>query len=239
MASIGQLDAQEAYATARRVYSKQISEIQGVQHLVNTRGMNAASASDYIRNFKQMMLGKSYHRTLNAYSTELYLSRIRDDYGDDFARSALSAVRAHIVYYEGVSGTRSPGLTALCDQFEAKLGPETLAENQYAFEAAIEASELLSATAREAALSKWPSKPRKKSITATVYDRNPHVVAAVLLRAAGKCEICNDVAPFIRKSDGSPYLEVHHRMQLASGGDDTFENAIAVCPNCHRQAHFG
>lgn len=239
MPSISEEDAKEAYQTARRVYSKALSEAQGVQHLVATRGMNAASASDYIRNFKQMLLGKSYHRTLNAFSTELYLQGIRNDYGDEHAWNALHAVRAHIIYYDGVSGGRSPGLTAICNRFEAELGPETLEQNQRAFDAAVEASEQLSPEGRKAVIAKWPTKPSTRSVTTTVYDRNPHVVAAVLKRAAGTCEDCGDVAPFRRKSDGSPYLEVHHRVQLAAGGDDTIENALAICPNCHRKAHFG
>ncbi len=25
---------------------------------------------------------------------------------------------------------------------------------------------------------------------------------------------------------------------LANNGDDTVENAIALCPNCHRKAHY-
>ncbi|WP_442967956.1 HNH endonuclease [Rheinheimera sp.] len=36
-----------------------------------------------------------------------------------------------------------------------------------------------------------------------------------------------------------PYLEVHHRIPLAEKGEDTLENAIELCPNCHIQAHFG
>ncbi|MGE8574311.1 MAG: HNH endonuclease signature motif containing protein [Burkholderia contaminans] len=28
-------------------------------------------------------------------------------------------------------------------------------------------------------------------------------------------------------------------VQLADGGEDTTENAVAVCPNCHRRAHCG
>ena len=28
-------------------------------------------------------------------------------------------------------------------------------------------------------------------------------------------------------------------MYLADGGADTVENAIAVCPNCHRELHYG
>ncbi|MCG5076253.1 HNH endonuclease [Paraburkholderia sp. RG36] len=32
---------------------------------------------------------------------------------------------------------------------------------------------------------------------------------------------------------------MHHPIRLADGGDNTFENAIAVCPNRHRERHFG
>ncbi|WP_163591073.1 HNH endonuclease, partial [Klebsiella variicola] len=39
--------------------------------------------------------------------------------------------------------------------------------------------------------------------------------------------------------DGTPFLEVHHIEWLSNGGEDSVENAIALCPNCHRQAHFG
>ena len=37
--------------------------------------------------------------------------------------------------------------------------------------------------------------------------------------------------------DGTHYLEVHHIDQLAKGGADTVENAVALCPNCHRKMH--
>ncbi|WP_342542729.1 HNH endonuclease signature motif containing protein [Paenisporosarcina sp. FSL H8-0542] len=37
----------------------------------------------------------------------------------------------------------------------------------------------------------------------------------------------------------NPYLEVHHIKRLADNGEDSVENAIAVCPNCHRELHFG
>ncbi|MFM0350878.1 HNH endonuclease [Paraburkholderia sp. RL17-347-BIC-D] len=28
-------------------------------------------------------------------------------------------------------------------------------------------------------------------------------------------------------------------MPLAQGGPDTVANAIALCPNCHRERHYG
>lgn len=82
-------------------------------------------------------------------------------------------------------------------------------------------------------------KPRKIIVNHTVFIRNQVVVAEVLNRAGGYCEICKNEAPFLRESDNSPYLEVHHKVTLAEGGDDTVENAIALCPNCHRKEHYG
>jgi 5-methylcytosine-specific restriction enzyme A len=61
----------------------------------------------------------------------------------------------------------------------------------------------------------------------------------VLLRANGKCDDCGADAPFLKRKDNRPYLEVHHRVQLAADGDDTVENAMALCPNCHRRQHYG
>jgi len=82
-------------------------------------------------------------------------------------------------------------------------------------------------------------KPKEIKVTVLAFVRNPDVVAEVLERAEGKCEDCRSPAPFRRRSDDTPYLEVHHQRPLAEGGDDTVENAIALCPNCHRKAHFG
>ncbi len=86
---------------------------------------------------------------------------------------------------------------------------------------------------------KYPKTPTKKLSLTTVYERNPKVVKGALTRAKGKCESCKKDAPFKREKDNTPYLEVHHIKQLAQGGEDIIKNTIALCPNCHRQAHFG
>lgn len=92
---------------------------------------------------------------------------------------------------------------------------------------------------RKSRLKSAPKKPEKITIVSTGYKRNPDVVAEVLLRANGKCECCKLSAPFNRAKDGTPYLEVHHKVLLSENGEDTVENAIAICPNCHRKKHFG
>ncbi|HAS6343122.1 TPA: hypothetical protein I7243_07315 [Vibrio vulnificus] len=81
--------------------------------------------------------------------------------------------------------------------------------------------------------------PKKIIVSTVFYKRNPDVVAEALIRAKGVCECCKEFAPFTRKKDNSPYLEVHHIVPLAVGGEDTLNNVIALCPNCHREKHFG
>lgn len=110
---------------------------------------------------------------------------------------------------------------------------------QVDFEQEVREASSDSRTARRARLKISPKLPEKVTVFAEAYIRNPDVVAEVLDLAQGKCQGCGASAPFARRSDGSPYLEVHHRVRLADGGEDTVENAIALCPNCHREMHYG
>ncbi len=75
----------------------------------------------------------------------------------------------------------------------------------------------------------------RKSIV-TSYDRNIYVSEYTKLRANGKCELCEEPAPFINK-EGEPYLETHHIIWLSKGGKDSINNTVALCPNCHRRMH--
>lgn len=80
--------------------------------------------------------------------------------------------------------------------------------------------------------------PLKSVVETTQYQRSPEVTAWVLNEAKGVCENCGSPAPFI-KEDDTPFLEVHHIKRLADGGSDSISNAIAICPNCHRELHYG
>lgn len=82
------------------------------------------------------------------------------------------------------------------------------------------------------------TEPERSTSSTTIFRRDAKVVAWVLREANGFCESCEEKAPF-SKDDGSPYLEVHHLRRLADGGSDTIHNAVALCPNCHREFHYG
>ncbi len=80
-------------------------------------------------------------------------------------------------------------------------------------------------------------RPQRLSVSSQTFQRDPLVRAWVLQSAQGRCENCDSPSPF-STVNGIPYLEVHHVKPLAESGSDRIENAVAVCPNCHRALHL-
>jgi 5-methylcytosine-specific restriction enzyme A len=80
-------------------------------------------------------------------------------------------------------------------------------------------------------------KINNRKVTTNYYERNVYVSEFAQRKAAGICQLCKKAAPFHRK-DNSPFLESHHIVWLSKGGEDTIENVVAVCPNCHRKLHI-
>ena len=82
------------------------------------------------------------------------------------------------------------------------------------------------------------AKPKKTIREVDHYERDHRVKAWVLSTAKGKCEMCEQSAPF-KNDQGDLYLEAHHLVALSANGPDTVCNVVAVCPNCHRELHYG
>lgn len=239
MAGITRAQYVEVYRLSKLVDAGQLSARDAGLRLSNEFGMNFSSAMGYLRKRKQFLSGQTYTRTVNLSATRFFLEEIFRDEGNAGLAAALKAVRGHIVYYRESSGVGTPGLDALADEFEGRLALPTLEGVQSTFDREVLHSRQLGSDARKKLLPPHGHRPGKLVVTTSVFQRSPHVVAEVLARAAGRCERCTRAAPFKRKSDGSPYLEVHHKMRLAENGPDTVENAEALCPNCHREQHHG
>lgn len=90
---------------------------------------------------------------------------------------------------------------------------------------------------RAMTLPKIPAARKVLTREAIVRLRSNAIREYALKRSVGRCEGCSEPAPF-RTASGTPYLEVHHMLQVADDGPDEPENVIALCPNCHRRAHL-
>jgi len=92
---------------------------------------------------------------------------------------------------------------------------------------------------RKKALSNSNKSPKASTIILTEYkNRSIEIKKYALLRANGNCENCEKEAPFVNLNE-IPFLEVHHIFSLADEGPDHPVNVAAICPNCHKEAHYG
>lgn len=95
----------------------------------------------------------------------------------------------------------------------------------------------LSMDALRVSAAKAPKRATAKAAQVLTFIRNASVAEYVKRLANGLCDLCAGPAPFNNKQK-EPYLESHHIVWLAHGGDDTIENTVALCPNCHRRMHI-
>ncbi|HIF9502653.1 TPA: HNH endonuclease [Photobacterium damselae] len=84
---------------------------------------------------------------------------------------------------------------------------------------------------------KGRKKPSTYQQSSTQYERSVWVAEYAKRLAKGICQLCLEPAPF-ENSKGVPYLETHHIIWLAKGGEDTIANTVALCPNCHKKMHI-
>ena len=83
------------------------------------------------------------------------------------------------------------------------------------------------------------AKPTKKRATATVFERDPWLIALRKARVGSQCEVPDCAYPPFPAKEGTFYCEVHHIVPLSDGGSDTLENMICLCPAHHVEAHRG
>lgn len=237
---ITKIQIEAAYEVAVKIFADLVMLESGVKLLQEQHQWNPTSARYYLNAHSLMMTGELFQKTISAPATDYFLSRIAKDQGSLALETAVRAVRKHIKYYESVSGVTLRSLRLVAAKYEFSVPkPISLAEEEELFRAQVKLAFGATAEQRQAQLNASPKLPERIARLVATFKRSPYVVAEVLHRAAGVCGSCLKAAPFTRKKDGAPYLEVHHRKQLAHGGEDTVENAIAVCPNCHRELHYG
>ena len=88
------------------------------------------------------------------------------------------------------------------------------------------------------------SKPAKKPKVTYGWNRDRVIVEQVLKADKYQCEINLHHKTFVTRRNDEPYLEGHHLIPMSKQDRfdkslDVYANIIGLCPNCHRQLHFG
>lgn len=197
-----------------------------------------AQDNKYNVNFTQ---GRSPENTLSASLSKAYRTRTVLQLGrsrkmpyryhllraDDGRREASYLISDASVRARPATSKPSPRLTTNISSLHRSL------EQQFSVAAKKDGSMLLAAIRR-----RRNKKPRRRKVSVWVYERDPNVVAYVRQRAQYKCEMPGCAWVGFVAEDGNLFVEVHHIIPLSEGGDDTPENAVALCPNCHRFLHY-
>lgn len=83
-----------------------------------------------------------------------------------------------------------------------------------------------------------PPKERSRKIE-NHLDRGSAVTKALKSLLGAKCQICGWIG--FKKRNGEDFIEAHHIVQLSEKKEGSLctENIILLCPNCHREIHYG
>jgi 5-methylcytosine-specific restriction enzyme A len=230
-----------AYNISKKVYQKELSFTEGRLAISINGPMNVGSAGDYINNFKYLIDGKRFTRTLNVLSMEYYLDNILKDYGSERLSIALQALEQHIVYYENVQKTKVTlhKMRGILQKYLNTVAGKKVDVNEQ------EQNEII-----QDILSKGQSKeqllielldlkqtdPEEVIIMGRAYKRDNKTIAQIKLLRGIKCQFCGTA---IKKRDGSFYVEAAHIKAKHMKGCETLDNILLLCPNHHKEFDLG
>ncbi len=108
-----------AYELSKKVFERQLTFREGQEQLVGDNRINPNSAADYINNFRCMIEGKRFTRTNNAYSMEYFFENIYKDYGPSGLSNALTVLKYHTEYYEGIQKVKMHKMRDIYEKYLA------------------------------------------------------------------------------------------------------------------------
>jgi len=241
MASIPNLAVSDAYTLARRVFDQQISLTYAITWLAKNYPINKGSASDYISNFRYMMEGRRFTRTLNEFSMRYYFERITDEFLPEVLSKALIALMAHIEYYEAVQArlgrvTIMRTNRLIYDEYRQLL-PVALRDNmlQIDLEKLVDRTQTRADIIRDLQNLK-ETDPTTVIISGITYSRDSKTIAQIKILRGFKCQLCGIQIP---KKNGGFYIEAAHITPKRLRGRETPDNIIILCPNHHKEFDFG
>jgi|TARA_B110000261_G_scaffold154219_1_gene185617 5-methylcytosine-specific restriction enzyme A len=224
MATITNEMIENSYDIGKKFFQKKITLQEGTESLSNL-AMNRNSAVDYIYLYSNLIQGKLYTRTSNAYGTEYYLTNIYEENGIQGLENGLLSLLQHIEYYEDKAGV-------------------TLNKQRSIYENFLEIVD------KEPELTVYPddiddsitySEGKAKKVLVNSYERNPHARKKCIEHYGLNCQVCDFNFEDKFGELGRNFIHVHHIVDISTIGNkysvDPITDLVPVCPNCHAMLH--
>lgn len=214
----------KAYNVAKDFYNDRIT-LKQAQDILVQAGMNKNSAMDYIYNYSNLIQGKLFTRTTNAYGTDYYLRKIYEESGQTGLQNALISLSQHIDYYEEKSGASVNKRRDIYDKFLKLLDKKTE----------------LTVYADEVDENIKYAEGKTKTVIVNSYERNTVARQKCIEHYGVVCQICGFDFEKVYGDIGKDFIHVHHKVDIATIGNeysiDPINDLIPVCPNCHSMLH--
>ena len=107
------------YEYAVKFYNKELLMKEAKHHL-EERGIKQSTTNDYLYNYKYLIEGRRYTRTINTLAIRFYLDEIFRTLGKDILKNALNAMDLHIRYYEKASGSSVKSQKQILEEYISK-----------------------------------------------------------------------------------------------------------------------
>ncbi|MDF2188315.1 HNH endonuclease [Paraflavitalea sp. CAU 1676] len=228
-----------AFKIANDVYVKKLRHSEGKAILVSNYGFNSNTAGDLINDFRYLMEGESFERTLNAFYANCFLEHIHELYGKPHLQKAVISLTKHIAYYEGHYRKRLLKLREVLQMFyqisndgnDGGLEQELLQRQIDKNIDGLDQGELLKKIRQLES-----ENIELVEVNGVKYKRNNYIITLIKKLGNYQCQICNHK---ILKRDGSSYIEAAHIQAKHNHGHETLENIILLCPNHHKEFDLG
>jgi 5-methylcytosine-specific restriction enzyme A len=198
-----------AYTIAREIHEGRLTNKQGLDALQKIHGMNRNSASDYIHTYRCMVEGRRFTRTINVYATEYYLTKFHELGGRARLLNALSSLRQHFDYYEGIDKTKVQAARSIYNRFVEMAQIETV-----------------EVFADEVSDSKFLTEGKASRVLVNVFERNPIAREQCIAYYGCSCIICGFDFEKTYGVLGKSFIHVHHLIELSSIGSEYSVNPI-------------
>jgi len=117
MGSITESMVKDIYLNAIKVYSNSLTMQSAIDELERNHSMNRGSAKDYLLNYRCLLDGIKYKRTMNEYATKYFIYHILKDRGLQSLKNALSAVQQHVDYYDSLGHGNLKSIRAILENY--------------------------------------------------------------------------------------------------------------------------
>ena len=213
-----------SYELGKKFFNKKMKLKECVDEL-SKKGMNKNSATDYIYNYSNLIQGKLFTRTTNAFATDYYLGKIHEEQGSKGLCNALLSLSLHIDYYEDKSGVEVKERRKIYIKYN-----KLVKDVEYNVVYPDELDSVI----------KY-SEGKTKKILVNSYERNPHARKKCIDHYGLNCQVCDFNFHEKYGDIGKDFIHVHHIIDISTVGKeydvDPINDLIPVCPNCHSMLH--